>query len=45
LRLEAKASSQGRKKFVKKKPPDWGYVHWDKAIFRKAGRIAAEPLQ
>jgi superfamily II RNA helicase len=44
LRLEAKASSQGRKKFVRKKPPDWGYVHWDKATFEKLVVSAPEPL-
>ena len=26
LKLEAKAAAQGKKKFVRKKPPDWGYV-------------------
>jgi superfamily II RNA helicase len=45
LRLEAKASSQGRKKFVRKKPPDWGYVHWDKAVFEKLVISPPEPLQ
>ncbi|HEY6077843.1 MAG TPA: DUF3516 domain-containing protein, partial [Polyangiaceae bacterium] len=45
LRLEAKASSQGRKKFVRKKPPDWGYVHWDKAVFEKLVVSPPEPLQ
>ena len=25
----------GKKKFVRKKPPDWGYVHWDKATFER----------
>jgi superfamily II RNA helicase len=45
LRLEAKASSQGRKKFVRKKPPDWGYVHWDKAVFEKLVESPPEPLQ
>src|SRR5258706_4167569 len=45
LRLEAKASSQGRKKFVRKKPPDWGYVHWDKPLFEKLVVLPPEPLQ
>jgi len=45
LRLEAKSAAQGRKKFVKKKPPDWGYVHWDKAVFEKLVASAPEPLQ
>lgn len=44
-RLEAKASSQGRKKFVRKKPPEWGYVHWDKAVFEKLVESPPEPLQ
>jgi superfamily II RNA helicase len=45
LRLEAKSAAQGRKKFVRKKPPDWGYVHWDKAVFEKLEASAPEPLQ
>ncbi|MEP7049477.1 MAG: DUF3516 domain-containing protein [Pseudomonadota bacterium] len=44
LRLEAKASSQNKKKFVRKKPPEWGYVHWDKAIFEKLVSSQPEPL-
>src|SRR6187402_640243 len=44
LRLEAKASSQNKKKFVRKKPPDWGYVHWDKAIFERLVNSEPEPL-
>lgn len=45
LRLEAKANAQGRKKFVRKKPPDWGYVHWDKPLFEKLVVSPPEPLQ
>ncbi|MET0794519.1 MAG: DUF3516 domain-containing protein [Polyangiaceae bacterium] len=45
LRLEAKASSANKKKFVRKKPPDWGYVHWDKAIFERLVSSEPEPLQ
>jgi superfamily II RNA helicase len=45
LRLESKSANQGRKKFVRKKPPDWGYVHWDKAVFEKLVASAPEPLQ
>ncbi len=45
LRLEAKSAAQGRKKFVRKKPPDWGYVHFDKATFEKLVESAPEPLQ
>jgi len=44
LRLEAKASSQGKKKFVRRKPPEWGYVHWDKAVFDKLRGSEPEPL-
>ncbi|MES1174799.1 MAG: DUF3516 domain-containing protein [Myxococcales bacterium] len=45
LRLEAKASSQNKKKFVRKKPPEWGYVHWDKAVFERLVSSEPEPLQ
>jgi superfamily II RNA helicase len=45
LRLEAKASAQGRKKFVRKKAPEWGYVHWDRAVFDKLLASPPEPLQ
>jgi superfamily II RNA helicase len=45
LRLEAKSAAQGRKKFVRKKPPEWGYVHWDKAVFEKLVVSPPEPLQ
>lgn len=45
LRLEAKSAAQGRKKFVRKKPPEWGYVHWDKPTFEKLITSAPEPLQ
>ena len=41
LRLEAKSAAQGRKKFVRRKPPEWGYVHWDKAVFDKL--VGSEP--
>ncbi len=46
LRLEAKAGSDpGKKrKIVKKKPPDWGYVHWDKTTFDKLVTASPEPL-
>jgi superfamily II RNA helicase len=45
LRLEAKAHSANKKKFVRKKPPEWGYVHWDKAIFERLVSSEPEPLQ
>jgi superfamily II RNA helicase len=46
LRLEAKAGSDPAKKrkIVKKKPPDWGYVHWDKSTFDKLVTSLPEPL-
>jgi superfamily II RNA helicase len=45
-RLEAKAGSDPnkRKKFVKKKPPEKGYVHWDKATFDRLVTGTPEPL-
>jgi superfamily II RNA helicase len=44
LRLSAKASAQGKKKFVRKKAPDWGYVPWDQAIFERLATGQPEPL-
>ena len=46
LKLEAKAGSDpGKKrKIVRKKPPDWGYVHWDKATFDRLVTALPEPL-
>jgi hypothetical protein len=43
-RLEAKALAQGRKKFTRKKPPDWGYVPWDRAVFERLSTGEPEPL-
>ncbi|HEY6729142.1 MAG TPA: DUF3516 domain-containing protein [Polyangiaceae bacterium] len=43
-KLEVKAAAQGRKKFVRKKPPEWGYVPWDKATFDRLTTGAPEPL-
>jgi superfamily II RNA helicase len=45
-RLEAKARSDPnkRKKFVTKKPPEKGYVHWDKATFDRLVTGTPEPL-
>jgi superfamily II RNA helicase len=42
-KLEAKAA-QGKRKFVRKKPPDWGYVAWDKATFERLTTGEPEPL-
>ncbi|MCL2778891.1 MAG: DUF3516 domain-containing protein [Polyangiaceae bacterium] len=46
LRLEAKAGSDPIKKrrIVKKKPPEWGYVPWDKSTFDKLIVSSPEPL-
>lgn len=35
LRLEKKASSSGKKGFVKRKPPEKGFVNWDEKSFRR----------
>lgn len=46
LRLEAKAGNDPAKKrkMVKKKPPEKGYVHWDKATFERLVASPPEPL-
>ncbi len=46
LRLEAKVQKDPskKKKIVKKKPPEWGYVPWDKQIFEKLVKAEPEPL-
>src|SRR5262249_36699538 len=46
LRLEAKAGSDPakRRKLVKKKPPDKGYVHWDAKTFDRLVTSPPEPL-
>jgi superfamily II RNA helicase len=43
IKLEAKAA-QRKGKFQRKKPPDWGYVAWDKAIFQRLSTGEPEPL-
>ncbi|MCW1916146.1 DUF3516 domain-containing protein [Luteolibacter sp. GHJ8] len=35
LRLEKKASSSGKKSFVKRKPPEKGFVNWDEKAYRR----------
>ncbi len=35
LRLERKAAKSGKKGFVKRKPPETGFVHWDEKSFRR----------
>ena len=46
LRLEAKAGSDPvkKKRIVRKKPPDWGYVHYDRATFDRLVAGSPEPL-
>jgi superfamily II DNA/RNA helicase len=46
LRLEAKAGDDPakRRKIVRKKPPERGYVHWDRATFERLVKSAPEPL-
>lgn len=49
MRLEAKARAAGGgkkpKKFVRKKPPERGYVHWDQETFEKLVGGEPETLQ
>jgi superfamily II RNA helicase len=47
LRLESKAlqDPNKKKKFVRKKPPERGYVHWDKPVFERLISQAPEPLK
>ncbi len=48
LRLEAKArglEGKKKKKIVKKKPPDRGYVHFDQATFERLQKAEPEPLE
>jgi hypothetical protein len=49
LRAEEKAASgaanKGRKKTVKKKPPERGYAHWNEDTFRRMVDGAPEPLR
>ena len=46
-RLEAKAAAdpKKKKKLVKRKPPERGYVHWDEPIYTKLQSAPAEPLK
>ncbi len=46
LRLEAKAGTDPVKKrrIVRKKPPDKGYVHWDRSTFDRLMTSPPEPL-
>ncbi|MGH7438167.1 MAG: DEAD/DEAH box helicase, partial [Polyangiaceae bacterium] len=46
LRLEAKAAGDPSKlkRIVRKKPPDKGYVHWDRSVFDRLVSSPPEPL-
>lgn len=45
LKLEAKAAGSGKKRtFVKRKPPEHGYVHWDEATFERLRAAPPEAL-
>ena len=46
LRLEQKAAGDPvkLKRIVRKKPPDKGYVHWDRGTFDRLSTAEPEPL-
>ena len=45
LKLEAKAGKDpSKRKFVRKKPPDKGYVHWDRSTFDRLTTSMPEAL-
>jgi superfamily II RNA helicase len=44
LRLEQKAAKSGKKSFVKRKPPEKGYVNWDEKSYRRLIDAAPEKL-
>ena len=44
LKLEAKAASGKKKKFVRKKPPERGFVPWDESTFDRLANSEPEPL-
>ncbi len=44
-RLEQKAAGSGKKKFVRRKPPERGYVPWDESTFRTLIESEPEPLE
>jgi superfamily II RNA helicase len=47
LRLESKAKADPKKakKIVKAKPPEKGYVHWERSTFERLEKGRPEPLQ
>jgi hypothetical protein len=46
LRMEAKAAGDPvkKKKIVRRKPPEKGYVHWDRSTFERLTTAPPEPL-
>jgi len=44
LRLAAKAATNKKKSFEKRKPPEKGFVHWDEQTFAKLQTAPPEPL-
>ncbi len=44
LRLEKKAAASGKKSFVKRKPPENGFVNWDEKSFRRLIEAPPEKL-
>jgi hypothetical protein len=44
LRLGKKAAAAGKKSFVKRKPPETGFVHWDEKSFRRLIESPPEKL-
>jgi superfamily II RNA helicase len=44
-RLEQKATASGKKKFVRRKPPERGYVPWDASTFDTLITSEPEPLE
>ena len=44
IRLEKKAASSGKKSFVKRKPPEKGFVNWDEKSFRRLIESPPEKL-
>lgn len=45
LERKAAANPSKAKKFVRAKPPERGFVHWDEATFQKLIKSTPEPLQ
>jgi superfamily II RNA helicase len=44
LRLATKAATSGKKSFVKRKPPENGFVHWDEKTYRRLIESPPEKL-